>query len=329
MGDNIEENYWEGEEEVNLADYGELSADEYDSDGSEGVANDIAEGQEKAATKVEKRKAKFAEMKEKKRKVLAAAAAAAADIDESEEATSPGLLSSKNKAKTSSKGGADLAPSGSLTQPSVYDMLEMLYASAPREYPLKDSTDEGVALKFEAADFFYPEFEEDEKMQAPKQVCPFVRALSVSLPSYRKMILNINNYTASDFGCPILLIVCASALRSTEIVKELSSKIPKCKIAKLFAKHIKTEEQMDLLSKSYYPIAIGTPNRISKLIEMGALSLRKVKIFLTDVTRDVKQTNILTMAGVKDDFFKLLSEDVAPEKAHMKIALVRGANIGK
>lgn len=52
----------------------------------------------------------------------------------------------------------------------------------------------------------------------------------------------------------------------------------KCKIAKLFAKHFKVQDQIDLLSKQYFPVAVGTPNRLSKLIELGALSLSRVKV---------------------------------------------------
>lgn len=52
----------------------------------------------------------------------------------------------------------------------------------------------------------------------------------------------------------------------------------KCKIAKLFAKHFKVQDQVDLLSKQYFPVAVGTPNRLSKLVELGALSLSRVKV---------------------------------------------------
>ena len=52
----------------------------------------------------------------------------------------------------------------------------------------------------------------------------------------------------------------------------------KCKIAKLFAKHFKVQDQIDLLSKQYFPVAVGTPNRLSKLVELGALSLSAVKV---------------------------------------------------
>lgn len=53
----------------------------------------------------------------------------------------------------------------------------------------------------------------------------------------------------------------------------------KCKIAKLFAKHFKVQDQIDLLSKQYFPVAVGTPNRLAKLVELGALSLCRVKVF--------------------------------------------------
>ena len=52
----------------------------------------------------------------------------------------------------------------------------------------------------------------------------------------------------------------------------------KCKIAKLFAKHFKVQDQIDLLSKQYFPVAVGTPNRLAKLVELGALSLSRVKV---------------------------------------------------
>lgn len=38
---------------------------------------------------------------------------------------------------------------------------------------------------------------------------------------------------------------------------------------KLFAKHIKAEDQMKLLSKSVAHIGVGTPGRLSTLIEKG------------------------------------------------------------
>lgn len=46
----------------------------------------------------------------------------------------------------------------------------------------------------------------------------------------------------------------------------------------MFAKHFKVQDQIDLLSKQYFPVAVGTPNRLAKLVELGALSLSRVKV---------------------------------------------------
>jgi hypothetical protein len=42
----------------------------------------------------------------------------------------------------------------------------------------------------------------------------------------------------------------------------------KCRVAKLFAKHMKTEEQAKQLAGNYLPIAVGTPARVKKLLEL-------------------------------------------------------------
>ncbi len=43
------------------------------------------------------------------------------------------------------------------------------------------------------------------------------------------------------------------------------------KVQKLFAKHIKVDEQIKLLSKGVTHIAVGTPGRICALLEKGLL----------------------------------------------------------
>lgn len=42
-----------------------------------------------------------------------------------------------------------------------------------------------------------------------------------------------------------------------------------CRIAKLFAKHFKIEEQEAFLRKEQARIVVGTPNRLEKLIDTG------------------------------------------------------------
>jgi hypothetical protein len=102
----------------------------------------------------------------------------------------------------------------------------------------------------------------------------------------------------------------------------VSAKLLKVKIAKLFAKHFKVQEQIEMLSAEYFPVVVGTPNRISKLIEMGALSFRLAKVVLVDITEDSKHYNILSLHEVKHDFYKLLYADVHANRTHLKIALI-------
>lgn len=61
-----------------------------------------------------------------------------------------------------------------------------------------------------------------------------------------------------------------------------------CKVAKLFAKHFKVEEQQKELSSRPVNIATGTPNRMAKLAETGHLKLNRLKLLLIDCALDAK-----------------------------------------
>lgn len=203
----------------------------------------------------------------------------------------------------------------SLTQLPTDEMVMELVKNKPKLLKFPD---------FQEGSFFFPDFAVPQTASKTKKVCPFVRALSTILPNYKKVLVGeIDGISSELFGCPILIIICASAIRATEIIKSVSSKLIKCKIAKLFAKHFKLEEQIDMLSKEYFPIAIGTPNRLRKLVEYGALKLSAAKVVLVDLTPDVKRFNILTSNDVKSDFYPLLCEDIYPERSHLKIALIK------
>lgn len=204
------------------------------------------------------------------------------------------------------------------------DMAALFYA-AKRNLP-PAATSEPLERDFDVDNFFFPSLEASKVTESTtKKLCPFVRALSATMPNY-KLILGpqaSQQAKTEDFGSPLVLIVCASAIRATEVIKGISAKIQKCKIAKLFGKHIKITEQISMLSKDYHPIVIGTPHRIHSLIEMGALSLRKVKITMVDYTADIKHFTILTLPEVNKDFLKLAYQYIYPERDHMKLALVK------
>ena len=158
-----------------------------------------------------------------------------------------------------------------------------------------------------------------------KNGCSFVSAIAIAMPSYKKKLVAAATTTSEeDRGSPVVLVICASAHRSTDIINSISQGL-KCKIAKLFAKHFKVEEQVDVLSKQTFPVAVGTPNRLAKLVELGALSLSRTQLILVDDFVDEKKLTILTMPIVRDDFYNFLYKYVLSELSHIKLTLVKGS----
>lgn len=77
--------------------------------------------------------------------------------------------------------------------------------------------------------------------------------------------------------------------------------------------------------KSFAPIAIGTPNRIRRLIEYGALSLKNCVAFAVDVTLDQKENCILTAPETQNDIYSLLEEvfRLSTQTESLKISLFK------
>ncbi|XP_031149563.1 protein CMSS1 isoform X2 [Sander lucioperca] len=109
----------------------------------------------------------------------------------------------------------------------------------------------------------------------------------------------------------VLLIVCSSALRTIELIKQLTAFKGEAKALKLFAKHIKIEEQVKLLQKGVTHIGVGTPGRISALIEKEGLGLQALRYVVLDWNwRDQKLRRMLDVPEVKLDFMKLLESGI-------------------
>ncbi|XP_033473424.1 protein CMSS1 isoform X1 [Epinephelus lanceolatus] len=122
----------------------------------------------------------------------------------------------------------------------------------------------------------------------------------------------------------VLLIVCSSALRTIELIKQLTAFKGEAKVLKLFAKHIKVEEQVKLLQKGVTHIGVGTPGRISALIEKEGLSLQALKYLVLDWNwRDQKLRRMVDVPEVKLDFMKLLESGIlnACKEDKVKIGL--------
>lgn len=293
MGDRIDDNIWEGAEDINLNQDILHSDDEIDSD-YELDYNNLQENDipyvNNEDLKKNNKKRKLTELKEKKKKIIHANN----NDNENEISNDIKQLSAKEMALT----------------------IVSHRRNIPNESSKKDD------LVFMESDFFYPEFIHSHTESKTKKICPYVRAMATGLESYKKIVFHKSN-DIKDYGHPTILIICMSAIRATEIIKSISLKLHGCKIAKLFAKHIKLNEQVELLSKDYYPIAIGTPKRLSQLIEAKALYLNKTKLILVDISQDIKKFNILTLNDVKVEFYKLLDEFILKEKKHMKLALLK------
>ncbi|KAI8446498.1 U3-containing 90S pre-ribosomal complex subunit-domain containing protein [Phakopsora pachyrhizi] len=89
-------------------------------------------------------------------------------------------------------------------------------------------------------------------------------------------------------GAPVVLVVASSALRVIDLCREVKPLIKSMKesgeVAKLFARHIKLKQHMDQLNSAKTSIGVGTPDRIAKLMDCGALKLDRLKWMILDVT---------------------------------------------
>ena len=67
-------------------------------------------------------------------------------------------------------------------------------------------------------------------------------------------------------------------------------------VAKLFAKHIKLKESVELVKKSRISIGVGTPQRVIDLLEDGALRSEGLERIVVDASFiDVKKRGMLDM----------------------------------
>lgn len=94
-------------------------------------------------------------------------------------------------------------------------------------------------------------------------------------------------------GSPAVLILTYAAARAADMLKTLSCF--KCRIGKLFAKHLKVSEQIQQLqSGPTPPIAVGTPARLLQLLDSGALSLEACELIVWDCRPGPKGETALT-----------------------------------
>ncbi|OAY83729.1 Protein CMSS1 [Ananas comosus] len=115
-----------------------------------------------------------------------------------------------------------------------------------------------------------------------------------------------------DAGSPALLVISTSALRSLELLRGLKPFTRDCRAVKLFAKHMKVEEQVTSL-KGRVNIASGTPSRIKKLIDLEAMSLSRLQVVVLDMQRDAKSFSLFTLPQVSTEFWDLYRSHLEPK----------------
>ncbi|KAL6361341.1 hypothetical protein LRP88_04809 [Fusarium phalaenopsidis] len=110
-------------------------------------------------------------------------------------------------------------------------------------------------------------------------------------------------------GSPHTLIVAGAGLRAADIVRSMRKFQNKDNtISKLFAKHMKVEEQVNFLQGHRTGIAVGTPARLMDLIDNGALSLDNLKRLVVDASHiDQKKRGVMDMKDTMMPLAKFLA----------------------
>ncbi|KAF1992301.1 hypothetical protein K402DRAFT_344489 [Aulographum hederae CBS 113979] len=105
------------------------------------------------------------------------------------------------------------------------------------------------------------------------------------------------------------LVVTGSGIRAADLTRVLRRfETKENKVWKLFAKHIKLEEQKKMCETFSTSIGVGTPQRIRDLLEDGALSDEKLKRIVIDASHiDIKKKGIMDMRETHEQLVKLLS----------------------
>ena len=148
----------------------------------------------------------------------------------------------------------------------------------------------------------------------------FTLAVASALPSLESL------HSRSDLmGCPQVLVLSAGALRASHVLNAMSSQL-KCPFAKLWAKHFKIPAQVEALGKKAYPIGVGTPARIRKLFELGALDARNLQLVILDVARNPKDFNLLSLPDTQADTYGLIENFILSQisSGQCKVCMVAG-----
>ncbi|KAJ3281500.1 hypothetical protein HK104_011425 [Borealophlyctis nickersoniae] len=144
-----------------------------------------------------------------------------------------------------------------------------------------------------------------EEFTAPHTGGNYADFVKTLLPNYEKELTNPSKRAHN--GSPRVIILASGANRVVDIIRRVKT-LGKC--AKLFARHMKMADQIKLLKNEKTPIAVGTPNRVLKLLDIGdgALDLAKLAFVILDGKKDAKERTIFDIPDIEPDLVRLLAE---------------------
>ncbi|KAH9946292.1 U3-containing 90S pre-ribosomal complex subunit-domain containing protein [Epithele typhae] len=141
---------------------------------------------------------------------------------------------------------------------------------------------------------------------ASRNLDQLVDFISKMLPTLRIRL----SQKPKNNGAPTLLFIAGAALRVADITRILKDKRLRGEkggdVAKLFARHFKLEEHVAYLKRTKLAAAVGTPDRIGKLLcDTDALATSALTHIILDVShRDIKKRSLLDIPETRDSVFR-------------------------
>ncbi|KAJ2603428.1 hypothetical protein GGF39_000152 [Coemansia sp. RSA 1721] len=117
-------------------------------------------------------------------------------------------------------------------------------------------------------------------------------------------------------GAPQVLVICSSALRVIELVKKMRPISPKRPVMKLFSRHIKIEDHKKQLEKAAVDVAVGTPNRILRLLAEKDLKVNRLRLVVIDCWQDNKMRVVVDMDDTREDLYRIWRDELRPASAN-------------
>ncbi|KAI9813507.1 MAG: hypothetical protein M1832_006305 [Thelocarpon impressellum] len=117
-------------------------------------------------------------------------------------------------------------------------------------------------------------------------------------------------------GSPHTLVITDAGLRAANLTRALRKFQTKdATVAKLFAKHIKLKDAVDFVKETRMGIAVGTPARLSALLDAESLSLSKLERIVVDASHiDQKKRSIFDMREIFLPLVSLLNRPLLKER---------------